>query len=427
MNLKETASYALKCLKKELDSSSVEVKKLHKKEFIMESGRLNLLKTSSHSSLSLTGLSGHKKGSININKITPEAIEEAVSQVKTFAASSREDSANEIPPFQENKEFSTGPEDAEKEKMYTALKEFKESCNREFPSVVPSVSLTYSRSENYYLNSNGTSFISHKGAYILSGSFLATEGLKVSSLNTYSLHLSDLDTPLIEQASIRRKLKDTVNQLNTSPLPGKFTGEIILTPSAVSYYMNLLAGIISDSALISGKSPLKHMLNQRIGSPLLTLKSCPRSEEVTSTYFTAGGFEAEDTTIIDKGILKEFILGLYASNKTGHKRSLNSGGCFVIPPGNNNLMDIIGTVKKGILLDRFSGGTPTGNGDFSGVAKNSYYIEDGKIQHPLSETMISGNIKDILVNMKALSKETENTGHYSFPWIQTSGITISGK
>ena len=50
----------------------------------------------------------------------------------------------------------------------------------------------------------------------------------------------------------------------------------------------------------------------------------------------------------------------------------------MVDPGEQSYDDIVKNVDKGILLCRFSGGVPSTSGDFSGVAKNSYYIENGK-------------------------------------------------
>jgi len=88
---------------------------------------------------------------------------------------------------------------------------------------------------------------------------------------------------------------------------------------------------------------------------------------------------------------------------------------------------MIANVKKGILLGRFSGGSPASNGDFSGIAKNSYLIENGKIVQPLSETMIAGNAVKVLTDIIALSKERVDYGNSIVPWIHSTGVTISGK
>ena len=71
---------------------------------------------------------------------------------------------------------------------------------------------------------------------------------------------------------------------------------------------------------------------------------------------------------------------------------------------------MIAGIDKGLIVNRFSGGQPSSNGDFSGVAKNSFLIEDGKVSSAVSETMISGNIIDMLNNIVAISKEQTTDG-----------------
>jgi PmbA protein len=84
-------------------------------------------------------------------------------------------------------------------------------------------------------------------------------------------------------------------------------------------------------------------------------------------------------------------------------------------------------VKKGLLLNRFSGGAPGANGDMTGVAKNSFLIEDGKITDALSEVMISGNLASMLKDVTAISKERINNGDSILPWMKVGNIVISGK
>ena len=183
---------------------------------------------------------------------------------------------------------------------------------------------------------------------------------------------------------------------------------------------------LSDFMIISGRSMYKNKLNESIASNKLTLHSHPKSEKLAYNYFTTGdGYACENSTIIEKGVLKTLLLGIYGSNKTQQARSVNNGGAHIVEPGNKVLSDIIAETNKGVLLSRFSGGSPSDNGDFSGVAKNSYYIENGEVKYPISETMISGNIFEMLNDIKEISKETINDGSSIYPWIQFSGLTIS--
>ncbi|NLA54041.1 MAG: TldD/PmbA family protein, partial [Clostridiales bacterium] len=67
------------------------------------------------------------------------------------------------------------------------------------------------------------------------------------------------------------------------------------------------------------------------------------------------------------------------------------------------------------------------NGDFSGVAKNSFFIRDGKIAEAVSETMISGNLEHMFKKVRGISSERVEDGQSVLPYIAVDGITISGK
>lgn len=88
---------------------------------------------------------------------------------------------------------------------------------------------------------------------------------------------------------------------------------------------------------------------------------------------------------------------------------------------------MIKNTKKGILLSRFSGGHPNDNGDFSGIAKNSYYIEDGEIKYPVKEIMVTGNLIRLINDIVEISEEVTDFGYTKFPWMKVTDITISGK
>ena len=137
--------------------------------------------------------------------------------------------------------------------------------------------------------------------------------------------------------------------------------------------------------------------------------------------------EAGICDLIKAGVLTGFTISAYTANKTGYDRAPNSSGAIVVAPGDKPLNEMISSIKRGIFVGRFSGGEPSINGDFSGVAKNSFLIEDGKITSALSETMISGNLADLLFNIIDISKETVENGGAVLPYVSFGNITISGK
>ena len=100
---------------------------------------------------------------------------------------------------------------------------------------------------------------------------------------------------------------------------------------------------------------------------------------------------------------------------------------MVIPAGKKSLDEIIGEIDRGVLVMRFSGGEPASSGEFSGVAKNSFLIEKGKIAGALSETMISGCVPEMMNRIRAVSSDLLKDGYLSLPYIAFDGLTISGK
>jgi PmbA protein len=82
-------------------------------------------------------------------------------------------------------------------------------------------------------------------------------------------------------------------------------------------------------------------------------------------------------------------------------------------------------VTRGALVDRLSMGRPAANGDFSGVIKNSFAIADGVLGPALSETMISGNVAQMLRDVQAVSRERVDTGATLLPWLRVDGLHFS--
>ena len=126
-------------------------------------------------------------------------------------------------------------------------------------------------------------------------------------------------------------------------------------------------------------------------------------------------------------MLKAHSIGLYAAKKTGRPVTKNTGWDLVVEPGEKSLEEIIKSVDKGLVMSSFSGGEPGTNGDFSGVAKNSFLVENGEIKYAVSETMVNGNLGEIFKNIRAVSKEQVCDGNSVIPYIAVDGVVISGK
>lgn len=431
MQDREIVNYCLNSLKGfGADKAQCVLNKNKKYEMNVESGSISLLRTTLDTSLSLTVIKDNKKGTISINKTDEESIKEAIKNVFELSLNSDADEAYDIAPYQVPKEFSTGDSEADMDRMYDLLKGYIAAVKNAYAAInLMDTIMSFDYSIKYFANSNGVDFKESKGIYNFSSMFAAKEGEKSSSFNYSGSSMLNLTKDLLECGSVSTLLRQSVEQLDTKALEGKFQGDIIITPDCLNDLVNTYVDLfLRDSSIISGTSLLKDKLNEKVASERLSLYSKPVSEEISDGYYvTSEGFEAENVAIIENGILKSFMLSQYGAKKTNRERAKNAGYCYVVNPGSESFKELVKGIEKGIMLARFSGGQPSSNGDFSGVAKNSYYIENGEIKYPISETMISGNLYEAFNNIKGISRERVDNGSTILPYICISGATISGK
>jgi len=396
-------------------------------ELSAEAGALNLLRTNFDTEIQLLGIADHKRASISINGADDEAIDAGIQDLLNLARGSAPDEAYDIAPGQAAESFSCGPPEPDYDGMYDRIEEVLAYSRDAYPVInMRSVGVTFSRSQKRFLNSNGVDFESDKSLYDVGVGFASKQGAATSSMMYAGYTTFDLNEQIKDCVYIDELLQQSTEQIKTKPIPAKFQGEMIITPHCLGSFIGFLLGKIVDYDLISGTSVYKDKLDQQVASEKLSIHSHPVSANTVGGYFvTADGFKAEDVTIVDAGVLKSFQLSLYGANKTGLSRAANAGGCYFVDSGDTSLDDMIKETKQGVLIGRFSGGRPNDRGDFSGVAKNSYYIEDGKIQYPISETMVSGNLVELLKNIEAVSTELVHFGGSASPWVKASGITVS--
>ena len=280
-----------------------------------------------------------------------------------------------------------------------------------------------------HANTNGVCFSEHCGQYEISLMFSAHEGELASSFFGSGVITDTLDKPFIECGSVAKDLEDVEKQITTIGVAEKFDGVMVLTPGCLgSFLYYALGNFASDSCLLEGTSPWKDKLGEKVADEAITVSVSPLDERIVcGEHVTSDGYAAENYDLIRDGVLMNFMTSLYVSNKMGVRRAANSSGSMVMKKGTKKLEDIIASIEKGIVVGRFSGGNPSSNGDFSGVAKNSFLIENGKIVGALSETMISGNLAEMMKNVYAISDSEVCDGNSVLPYAAFRGITVSGK
>ncbi|MCK4807445.1 MAG: TldD/PmbA family protein, partial [Candidatus Aegiribacteria sp.] len=362
---RDIAEYCLEALRSAgLQKSECLLLDTRKDELNLNGGEISLLRTTDDTSLTLTGILDDKEGTISINKIDRESIDEAVREVLEMAESSEADSANDISPAQPPAVFEKGPEAPDLDLMYSRMKDFMKYSGEHYPSLILETAiLDFTNIHEYYRNSSGVDLQSRRGCYSFIPIFASKEGTKTSSFNYATFSTAKLDRNLHECGTIDVLMNQSTEQVHSREFQEKFDGDIIITPDCLGSFIHMLTMYLSDYPMIKGTSIFKDSLGREIADPQLTLHSMPLSDELALSYFiTDDGFTAENSTIISKGVLKNFLLSLYGANKTGKTRAVNGGDAYVVDPGEYTLNEMTGSVDRGILLCRFSGSRPSESG-----------------------------------------------------------------
>ena len=145
--------------------------------------------------------------------------------------------------------------------------------------------------------------------------------------------------------------------------------------------------------------------------------------------FDSEGIPGRKNIIIEKGVLKNYILNTYSAKKLNMKvNGLASGTSnLFLEKGKYSENDLIKSVDKGLLLLKTLGqGTDATNGGFS---KGAYglMIEKGEISHPVSEITISSNIKDMMMNISKVANNPNERVPWKIPSFLIDEMTISGE
>ena len=407
------------------------VRESEKREFNVDGGRFSLMRTLFDRDVAITVLKDQRKGSVHVNRFDEGAIYDAIAECIAASESAEPDPAWQFCDEPTEQIYVQGTPVCDTEKLFFRTKELLEDIRRRHPKILIEQMITsHDAYRSVYLNSNCIMYHPTAGSYSFSLMYSGHDGEKSTSFFGSDVTLAKLDKPVIECALIERELSEIEKQLDPVPLEGKFTGTVLLAPAALSEIIlgTIFGNFVSDSSLIEGTSIWKDKLGEQVADERLTIALRAEGEDIViGQKVTGEGYPAESFDLIRGGKLVSFDLSQYGANKTNGKRAGCSAGNIFIPAGVQSLDEIIAGIEKGVLVMRFSGGEPAPSGEYSGVAKNSFLIENGTVTHALTETMISGCVPDMLNNIRAISSDVLKDGSNSIPYIAFDGVTISGK
>ncbi len=156
-----------------------------------------------------------------------------------------------------------------------------------------------------------------------------------------------------------------------------------------------------------------------------------------TTSFDGEGLPTRRTVLIERGILKNYVLNSYTGRKLGMASTGNASrglagnpgigaGNFYLEPGTLTPEQIIGDVKQGLYVTETMGfGVNLVTGDYSQGA-SGIWIENGELTFPVEEITIAGNLKEMYKNIVAIGNDLVFRSASAAPTIRVEGMTIAG-
>jgi PmbA protein len=246
----------------------------------------------------------------------------------------------------------------------------------------------------------------------------------------------------IGQEAARRTLKRLgARQVKTQKAPVVFSPEI-----ARSIIGNIFDAANGD-AIYRNASFFSGMLGERVAGDNITVIDdgtiLHRFEDGTTIGgfgtrpFDGEGLPSRRTVLVDRGILKNYVMNTYTARKLNMQSTGNASrglagnpgigaGNFFLEAGTLTPQQIIGDINNGLYVTETMGfGVNLVTGDYSQGA-SGLWIENGELAYPVEEITIAGNLKDMYKNIVAIGNDLVFRGASAAPTMHIEGMTIAG-
>ena len=395
-------------------------------EFDADTDGVNLVATNHDDTTALTVFRDGARGSAALTGRDEAAIDAAIRNALDCADAAQPDPANAVAEVGSAPPSHHGPDRPDRDTMLDALRHFLVEVRERFPLLrIRHADYSFEDRRRSFANTAGVRRHERRAIHRFWTMFGAKEGERSTSFNYTGACAFEPYERLFEAGGAESLIGDTMRSFDPRPVPGKFTGDIIITPNCAAYVAMVLGRALDGYALMGGLTPWAGREGEQIASTAFSLLNRPADARIPDgSDFDDCGVSTRNVDVIRDGVLGTFLVDFFCSRKLGRPQNAGRRN-LVIPPGERSVEALIRETERGIVLGRFSGGVPNHKLDFSGVAKNSFYVEDGEIRFPLIETMVSGNFQDLLTNIRGVSSESINFGGGEFPCVVASGVTIS--
>lgn len=323
---------------------------------------------------------------------------------------------------------------SEKEVMEEAqqcIDEIKSS----FKDASVDLGVTVSRGRQELENSEGlvTGYRSSFFSASLSVTLVDRDGGRVDVSDSFSdLFPRELKT-LMPHVLDRLRRSATGSRLESGTYP------VILTPRAFAQVLSILVSGLNGRSIERGVSPFTGRLGEDVFAGELGLVDRPVMEGSPFSRPTDDeGLPARDTWLVREGKIENYLLDLRSASRlmmepTGNASRSNGSlpspatTNLVVTPGPLALDELVTSTEKGLVVDQFIGlgQSNTLTGDFSASLDLAFLVENGEMKGRLKDTMVHGNLYEMLRKNMTLASDPQWRGSWFLPGARLEGLSLS--
>jgi PmbA protein len=325
------------------------------------------------------------------------------------------------------------------ERMGEVGKELIAKIKEHTPDILCDVQVTRGTSSISLVNSHGG-----EGRYDKSFFSLSLEGILVRDTDMLfvgdsqsSCHLSENIDALADKVIWQLEMAKKKATVSTKLLP------IIFTPHGVaSALLSPLVLAFNGKAVLEGASPLKDKLGEQVFDKKLSLWDDATVAYGMGSYpFDDEGVPSQRLPLVTNGVVTKFLYDLQTAALAGTQSTGNGrrvGGSFPSPAisslilerGDVSFQAMVKDMKEGLIVEEVMG-AEQGNilsGDFGGNVLLGYKVESGEIVGRVKDTMIAGNVYQVLKELSGIGQEARWVGGIlQTPPLYCSSVSVTTK
>lgn len=387
------------------------------------------------------------------NKIEQKAIDEALESAVIVAKMSRKDPDIGFPESSKsitiNELYDPKFEDITIEEAIEIAKQAIETAEDYDKRVtLKSGRIILQRGYRGLINSNGIN-VNEKGTY--STFYIGGGGQQANEVTGGCYESSFSRRYQLEPEKMGEKLARNILTMFGKKKVDEFKGSALIASGSVSYQvLDVLNEALNAENVLTEKSAWKDQIGNAVTSEVVNIvDDGVLSGGYSSRHFDDEGSTSQKTTLIEKGMLSNYLHYTKSANKLNTSSTGNacrSPGSFdlvrsiigvgyrakpeiypsniLIEPGQKEQKKLLAEIDRGVLIESMAGFPQKGSGVLSAQLSRGYYIENGEIQFCLKDAMVSGIIFDWLKNISGISKDVKMYPNAILPALRIEDVKI---